>query len=159
MSTKTYPVPALTVHQPYAELIRAKIKMIENRTQAIKYRGPLIIHAAKQSNYLTKEKLADYQTMGVTAITMLCGCVNKESALAGKVEKLPETVLERLKTDEHAEGPFCWFLDSTKPLEFVPMPGRQGLWYPTPEEWEAIHQANPGIAEWIEFMLRGSPEA
>ena len=43
----------LTVKQPWASLIVAGIKDIENRTWATKYRGPLMIHAgAKESGSL-----------------------------------------------------------------------------------------------------------
>lgn len=118
----------------------------------------MIIHAGKGSTYLSKADLAKYETAGVVAISILCGCANKSDALAGKIQKVPDVVIDRLKTDVHAEGPFCWFLDSVKPLEFVPMKGKQGLFDPTPEDWESLIQANPDLPEWIEFMLRGSSE-
>ena len=37
---------ALTVKQPWASLLVAGIKTVENRTWTTKYRGPLAIHAA-----------------------------------------------------------------------------------------------------------------
>lgn len=38
-------VKALTVRQPYAQAIAAGQKLVENRTRATSYRGPLAIHA------------------------------------------------------------------------------------------------------------------
>ena len=38
---------ALTIHQPWAGLIVLGLKQIENRTQPLSYRGPLVIHAGK----------------------------------------------------------------------------------------------------------------
>lgn len=40
-------IPALTLHRPWAELILAAGKDVENRTWSTKYRGPLLIHAGK----------------------------------------------------------------------------------------------------------------
>lgn len=43
---------ALSVRQPYAFLIVAGFKDIENRTWQTRYRGPLLIHAAKKEDWL-----------------------------------------------------------------------------------------------------------
>ena len=43
---------ALTIHQPYAELIRRGEKVIENRTWPTSYRGPLAIHAGGSVKFL-----------------------------------------------------------------------------------------------------------
>lgn len=39
---------ALSLHQPYASLVAVGVKSIETRSWATKYRGPLLIHAAKR---------------------------------------------------------------------------------------------------------------
>lgn len=39
-------IKALTLHQPHASLVAAKVKTIETRSWATKYRGPLVICAA-----------------------------------------------------------------------------------------------------------------
>jgi hypothetical protein len=38
-------VKALTLHQPWASLVAAGVKMIETRSWSTRYRGPLAIHA------------------------------------------------------------------------------------------------------------------
>jgi hypothetical protein len=43
---------ALTICQPYAELIARGEKVIENRTWPTSYRGPLLIHAGKSREWL-----------------------------------------------------------------------------------------------------------
>lgn len=40
-------IKALTIRQPWANLIACGIKTIETRNRKIKYRGPLAIHAGK----------------------------------------------------------------------------------------------------------------
>lgn len=41
---------ALTIRQPWASLIAVGVKTIENRSWGTKHRGPLAIHAAKQTS-------------------------------------------------------------------------------------------------------------
>jgi hypothetical protein len=41
------PNKALSIRQPWAHLIVAGIKQIENRTWTTRYRGPLLIHAGQ----------------------------------------------------------------------------------------------------------------
>jgi hypothetical protein len=43
-------VKALTVRQPWAELIASGAKPVENRTRPFHHRGPLAIHAGRQSD-------------------------------------------------------------------------------------------------------------
>jgi hypothetical protein len=42
---------ALSIHQPWASLIMAGIKPVENRTWKSNYRGDLLIHAGKKWDY------------------------------------------------------------------------------------------------------------
>ena len=48
MGGKDAEIKALSIRQPWASLIVAGIKPIENRTWYSNYRGPLLIHAAKK---------------------------------------------------------------------------------------------------------------
>jgi hypothetical protein len=41
-------IPCLSVYQPWAELLVAGIKPVENRTQRSHHRGPLLVHASKK---------------------------------------------------------------------------------------------------------------
>ncbi len=110
---------ALTICQPYAELIARGEKVIENRTWPTSYRGHLAIHAGKSRAWLMGDP---FEPRGmafgaVVAIARLADCV--------KVEDLPAPLCYH----EHAHGPWCWVLeDVTRFPEPIPARGAQGLW-------------------------------
>lgn len=62
---------ALSIHRPYAALILAGIKPIENRTWDTRYRGLMVIHAAKHRATLPKEQLALLTTPYQVTVGML----------------------------------------------------------------------------------------
>ena len=111
---------ALTICQPYAELIARGEKPIENRNYPIRYRGPLAIHAGKSRGWLDHDDLTEYPDMvfgAVVAIAILYDCV--------RVVDLPRDLREH----EHANGPWCWLLKDVRRLSApMPMNGKQGLW-------------------------------
>lgn len=116
---------ALTVCQPYAELIARGDKVIENRTWATNYRGPLAIHAGKSRAWLDDDDhpkanygldIASLPFGAIVAVADLRGCV--------RIEDLP---LE-YRGSEHANGPWCWVLRDIRRIEPVPCRGAQGLW-------------------------------
>lgn len=82
---------ALTICQPYAELIARGSKRIENRTWPTAYRGPLVIHAGKSRDWLDPDTDAiDYPDGDLVfgafiAIADLVGCRRVED-LAGGLE-------------------------------------------------------------------------
>jgi hypothetical protein len=83
---------ALTVKQPYAYLICAGIKPIENRTWKTNYRGRVLIHAGADTKLklltsLTKKQYEEAYTIFQSAKTMILP-VNKwdRSAIIGSVE-------------------------------------------------------------------------
>jgi hypothetical protein len=116
---------ALTIRQPYAHLIAAGIKRIENRSWPTAYRGPLAIHAARSPpDAGTLEDLArlgfpipDGLTYGaIVAVCELLDCV----ALAD----LPRD----LAADPFAVGPWAWILGAAQPVEPIACRGKLGLW-------------------------------
>jgi hypothetical protein len=54
-------VKALTICQPYAELIARGQKRVENREWPTRYRGPLLIHAGKSREWLSGETDAELE--------------------------------------------------------------------------------------------------
>ncbi len=48
-------LPALSVHQPWAWLIVAGFKHIENRSRRTHYRGPVLIHAGLNRRLIRPE--------------------------------------------------------------------------------------------------------
>jgi hypothetical protein len=92
---------AITVKQPWGELIASGAKRVENRTWRTHYRGPLLIHAAKNR----------HRPGEIVAIADLIDCVRLEDA----------------KHLDFAEGPWCWLLSNIRRLEPIPCEGKQRL--------------------------------
>jgi activating signal cointegrator 1 len=118
-------VKALTICQPYAELIARGEKVIENRTWATDYRGPLAIHAGKSRAWLDDDDhpKANYGIDinaipygAIVAIVRLRGCV--------RIEDLPLD----LRGSKHANGPWCWVFADIQRIEPISYRGAQGLW-------------------------------
>lgn len=107
---------ALTVCQPYAELIACGEKVIENRNWPTSYRGPLVIHAGKSLAWLDEPSDKDRFVFGaVVAVADLTDC--------RRLADLPV----HLQDNEHANGPWCWLLANVRRVEPVPYRGVQGL--------------------------------
>jgi activating signal cointegrator 1 len=112
---------ALTVCQPYAELIARGEKRIENRTWPTSYRGPLFIHAGKSKAWLDQERRFPGMAFGaLVATAQLVACLRLDGAWPIK--------WRHLQDDEHANGPWCWILDDVQRIEPFEMRGAQGLW-------------------------------
>ena len=126
---------ALTICQPYAHLIAhyASLddgKLVENRTGATHYRGPLIIHAGKSKSWLDSwpDDFDDDDLVFGAAIGIgrLVGCVH--------IDDVPGSGIvldngERLEDHQHTEGKYCWILADVHPLKTpYPCKGAQGLW-------------------------------
>lgn len=110
---------ALTVCQPYAELIARGEKPIENRTWPTSFRGRLFIHAGKSRAWMDDDDLVAYPNMAfgaLVATARLVDCV--------RVTALPPELLD----NEHANGPWCWVLRDVNRIEPIPFRGAQGLW-------------------------------
>ena len=116
---------ALTVCQPYAEDIADGSKMIENRTWATPYRGPLAIHAGKSRAWMGDGDRQDLVFGAVVAVADLVDC--------RRWEDLPPAMWDR----DDAEGPWCWILANVRRITPVYVRGAQGLW-----EW-STHQEAP----------------
>jgi len=140
---------AVTVCQPYAELIAAGVKLVENRTWPTKYRGRLLIHAGRSRDWMSTrvvdgvefcahtQKPVDLLAFGaVIATVTLLDCLPIEEIRAGKHDdRFPW-----LNAHEHTEGPFCWIFDKgvtrfEKPLQYR---GKQGLFDINPLDLQRI---------------------
>ena len=127
---------ALTVCNPYAELIARGVKRVENRTWPCAYRGPLAIHAGKSRTWLDLDEdgtvdeqygiaVAEMKFGYVVAVCELVACVPMAQVRAGA---LPEC-FSWLREHEHTEGPWCWVLDNVRRLDNpIEVRGAQGLW-------------------------------
>jgi hypothetical protein len=128
---------ALTICQPYAELIMRGKKRVENRTWPVGYRGAMLIHAGKfarmagvgslRQRRRDEIPLTEMDFGKIVGMVQLRGCLHKNlhSPIRDPV------VLEAwpwLATHEHAEGRYCWILeDAFRFSQPVAYRGQQGL--------------------------------
>jgi len=115
---------ALTICQPYAELILRGEKRIENRTWPTKHRGPMYLHAGKSRAWWNNEpdgKLYPNAQFGaVVGIVNVIDCVPVTDIREGKC--YPE-----LRESRHTLGPWCWVLADVVSIGPWPWRGAQGL--------------------------------
>lgn len=121
---------ALSIRQPWAELIARGAKVIENRTWQTRYRGVVAIHASQSRTDVDHDDLSEYPEMtfgAIVATARIIDCV--------PVERLPA----HLVGNEHAHGPFCWLLgDVQRLMEPLPMSGSLGVFELSDSEQQAI---------------------
>ena len=118
---------ALTICQPYAELILLGEKRVENRRWETAYRGPLLIHAGKSRDWLdTYQPLPRKMEFG--AIVGRCRVVDCVPwPWPGELNRMLARHVWMLK-HPHCEGPYCWVLDEVERfVDPVPYRGAQGI--------------------------------
>lgn len=128
---KMFEAKAVTVSQPYAELIASGQKFVENRRWHTKHRGPLFIHAGKGTQYLKPADLKDYTTGAIVATCELIACVEIAKPTDTDRTELGQygMTLEQVIDHEHCEGPFAWVLfEVRRCAEPYRIGGKQGLW-------------------------------
>lgn len=112
------PRKALTIHQPWASLIMAGIKDIENRRWSTKHRGPLWVHAGRATD----------STASATGARRL---LDTDDLPAGMVLGLVTVtdVVQHHPSQWAEHGYWHWILADPRPLaEPIPFRGSQGLW-------------------------------
>lgn len=118
---------AITICQPYAEMIRRGEKRIENRTWPTVYRGQLYIHAGKSRGWwddeIDRKRYPNAAWGAVVAIAKLANCVKVEAIQEGRYDDIYPWAREHV----HANGPWCWILESVTPIGPWPWRGAQGL--------------------------------
>ena len=123
---------ALTISQPFANLIVDGDKFVENRKWECLYRGLLAIHAGKGTQYLTRRELAEYPTGAIIGVCRVSGCVHVATARANPKHgsgRLTPIDMEKVLAHKHTEGPYGIVLsDVVKLDEPIPCNGMLGLW-------------------------------
>lgn len=126
---------ALTICQPYAEMILRGEKPIENRTWPTNHRGPMYLHAGKSREWWTDEidaKIYPGAAFGaVVGVAHVVDCVRVEDIRSGKR-------YAHLADSCHTNGPWCWVLDKVTPIGPFPCRGAQGLFEIDPEQLQSV---------------------
>lgn len=124
---------ALSLHQPYASAIAYKLKGYETRSWRTKYRGELLIHAAKSFPRYARQFAEEEVALGripsrlpfggIVCKVELLDCLPTEEA------SLEISALERHYGD-YSPGRFAWKLKLLRVFEEpIPYRGAQGLFY------------------------------
>jgi hypothetical protein len=121
-------VKALTVKQPWASLILAGYKDVENRTRPTKHRGPLAIHVSKRPARNAFELLpSPHLFPWSVALLAMSPKVGQFGNVFGTVD-----VVDCIQDSDSRwalDGHWHWILENPQVLdEPVPATGRLGLW-------------------------------
>ena len=135
---------AITILQPFAQLIACGAKKIETRSWATNYRGPIAIHAGAE-DYTIEDKDVEAAIEAVLFYQnhneqILHGCIIAVAELVDCVEITEEMIAEKEQTVQGrneivfghwAPGRFAWVLENVRKIPPVQIKGKQRLW-----EWK-----------------------
>lgn len=143
-------IPALTLHRPWAELILAAGKDVENRTWATNYRGPLLIHAGKMWDddaYMFAARIPTGPE-AMAADWISCDPDDHVTGIIGIVD-LVDILNGTSPSPWAARNQYHWRLANPRMFAgAIPCRGYQQLWLPPDDLQPAIDaaiQLRPGI--------------
>lgn len=115
------PARALTIKQPWATLIAAGIKDVENRSWPTSYRGPLLIHAGKAFDH-DWNACAHLSRRGYDLDALPAGGIIARCQLVDCVQDSDSPWAE--------PDQWHWILRDVEPVAFTACRGMLGLWTP-----------------------------
>lgn len=124
----------LTLKEPYATLIKNKIKTIETRSWKTNYRGELYIHAGlskitgdikenKALSKLYKEKDLRYGCIICRCELVDCICMTDEF-----IRKEKERDPNNFVAGKYEVGRYAWILDNIEAVTPIEVKGKLGIW-------------------------------
>ena len=115
----------LTIKEPFATLIKNKVKYIETRSWKTNYRGELYIHAGLSK--LTKEiKERKELTKLYKENELKYGCIYMtEDFIKEEKRKNPKNFV----SGRYEVGRYAWVLDNIEPIKPIQAKGKLGIWY------------------------------
>ena len=121
---------AITIQQPFAELIAQGRKRYEFRAWKTAYRGEILIHAAKKVDREAAVRFGEsaaYDTGCIVAKAVLSDCIWVDASFRKKLKREDAKVYEGILRDEAWKG-YAFLLEDVCRTECVPMKGMLGLW-------------------------------
>ena len=125
---KTFNIKALTLHQPWAELMLEGLKTIETRNWGTKYRGWMAIHAADRDVNpdgpldLLDIPESEYVRGAIVAFAYLSDCVRMDEELIAQQSEL------ELRCGLWEVGRYAWIFSKFEPFSPMPAKGNRKLW-------------------------------
>ena len=122
---------AISLWQPWATAIALGVKRVETRHWSTRYRGPLLIHAARRFDAEQREFASVERTLGRLPSRLPLGALVAVAILADvrPTDELHSEVsaIERLYGN-YGPGRFGWLLRDIRPLpEPIPYKGHQSF--------------------------------
>ena len=124
----------LTLREPYATLVKNKVKYIETRSWKTNYRGELYIHSglAKLTREVRERKKlsalyneSDLQFGHIICKCNLVDCVRMtEEFIAQEEKKDPNNFV----AGYYKVGRYAWILSDIEPIESIEAKGKLGIW-------------------------------
>lgn len=124
----TSDVRALSIGQPWAELILRRRKPYELRSWKTNYRGPLLVHASKRVNATAAADLkvrSDRLILGA-----FVGVANLQDVRP--FTKSDAKILKQKRGGDDGWEPnyYAWVLKKVRRIDLIPFKGRLGLFRP-----------------------------
>jgi len=123
-------IKALTICNPYPEMILQGTKRVENRSWPTSFRGWLVLHAGRSREWMADGDAQCFPNLSWGAIVgriEIVDCLPITRIRAGAFDQHPR--LYWLSGHEHTFGPWCWVIDRTQRLRTpIPANGARGLW-------------------------------
>ncbi len=120
-------VKVLSIRDPYASLIKLKIKTIETRSFKTNYRGELYIHAS-----LSKSNVGDELNKLVMPMygKIICKCKLVDCVLMTKeyVKYVKDNMPMEYKCGLYEEGRYAWILKDIEEIDAIKAKGKLGIW-------------------------------
>lgn len=123
----------LSLREPYATLIKEKIKTVETRSWKTSYRGELYIHASKTK--MIKEDINNKELMDLVGDNelnygyIICKCNLVDCVYMDKefVEEMKKNRSEYV-CGIYAEGRYAWILEDIEIIDKIPAKGQLNIW-------------------------------
>lgn len=124
----------LTIKEPFATLIKNKVKYIETRSWKTKYRGELYIQAsvAKLSKDIRERKelmeLFDENKLSYGKIICKCNLVDCIYMTEEFIEEEKKKDYNNFIAGHYKVGRYAWVLDNVEIIDPIPVKGQLGIW-------------------------------
>ena len=120
----------LIIREPYATLIKNKIKFVETRSWKTNYRGKVLIHSCK-GKFLIKDKIKHLVNIDelkygyILCEADLVDCIYIDENYANKMEN---NYLNNFLCGYYNIGRYAWVLSNIRLIKPIEISGQLGLW-------------------------------
>ena len=124
----------LSIKEPFASLIKNKIKCVETRSWKTNYRGEIYIHASVSPWKINTErdkKLKDLlgdENLEYSNIICKCNLVDCIYMTKEYVEEMKKNNYQEYLCGNYQEGRYAWVLDDVEPIKQIKAKGELGIW-------------------------------